>query len=218
MAGKGRSWNPSEPEAPDDDAVVADDVTLDSSGLADARVGKLVVASVPDARLVRIEAERLVAAGAVLPGLTARDVIARGGDLSNTQLAGATLRRVRASEIGGVGVDVSSARVESVALHQCKLRMARGLGVQMTKCYFHSCDFREAEFEGATLDRVVFRDCDLSGARLVGVDLSLCDLRGSRVDGLVVSPDRIRGVRVDVMQLPTFAAALGLDLGEAPRG
>lgn len=218
MATKGASWTPIEPEQPDDEAGGVHAATLGVDGLADARVEELVVASMPDAAVMRVEVARLVAAKATLPGLMVRDAAFAGGDLSNAVLAGARLRRVSVSGLGGVGVDASDAHLEDVVLRGCKLKVSHAFGTRMTRCAFESCDLRDADFEGAALDRVVFRDCDLSGVRLVGVDLARCDLRGSRVDGLVVSPDRIRGIRVDALQLPTFAAALGLDVGEAPRG
>lgn len=216
MSNRSRSWVPGEPEAPDDDARSHDVLEIGAMGLSDVRTDRLIVSSAPDLHLVRVEIERLEAAGTSLPGLTVRDASFAGGDLANADLADVRLRRVRVSEFGAVGIDVSGAVLDEVVLTRCKLRLARGFGVRMTRCIFDGCDLREAEFEGATLDRVVFRDCNLMGARLAGVDLSRCDLRGSRVEGLVVSPDHLRGVRVDASQLPTFAVALGLDLGEAP--
>lgn len=213
---RGGKWIPADPEGPDEGDRLPINATIDGKGLSDARVGRLELRSLPDLDIVRVQADRLEAAGVSFPGASVRDTAIGAGDLSNAVIADANLRRITGRGLGAVGLDVSGSRLEDVRLTGCKLRLARGLAASLIRCVFEDCDLREADLEAATLDRVVFRGCDLSAARLAGVDLGRCDLRGSRVDGLVVSPDRLRGVIVDPGQLPTFAAALGLRVEDIP--
>jgi uncharacterized protein YjbI with pentapeptide repeats len=81
---------------------------------------------------------------------------------------------------------------------------------QISDCRFEACDLREADFQGATLTRVVFRNCDLRNARFPTASFEDVDFRGSHLAGVDIEANALRGTIVDPAQVADIANLFGL--------
>ncbi len=137
----------------------------------------------------------------------------------NCNLANAKWKRCQCNDVliersQLTGFAAVESELRQTILFRCKLDLSVLHDLRIIDCRFENCDLREADFQGATLSRVVFRNCDLRNARFPAASLREVDLRGSHLAGLDIGIDALRGTQVEPSQVVDIANLFGLVVEE----
>lgn len=185
--GSGDSWEQVQAGA---DVVVA----ADGETLSDVRLDESVWT---DAQLV---ARRFT-------GLICKDVRFSHCDLAGLVLEDCQFTRVVFESCRLSGAIFAGATLQEVEFVDCVAGHANFRMAHLRRTAAGGTDLREADFYGCRLTDVRLSTCELSDANFQGATAERLDLRGSRVGGLR-GVDALGGTRIDTDQVVPLGAAL----------
>jgi len=139
----------------------------------------------------------------------------QGCQFLNCQFQESYLYRCQFDGCQLLGSDFTAARLKDVTVNETRADYANFAEAVLTGCDFSETRLNEASFQMVTVKRrLSFNRCELVRADFSESQLKLVDLRTSDIDALVFTPGLVRGCKIDALQAVTFAAALGLDIGD----